>query len=162
MNPLELADREQALDTYDLSFVHEKIANENKLSGEDLTKIEQEFKRFLRLVLSEGGPLAMIDRRVDELWHSFILFTPQYQQFCEQVMGFFVHHQPRTSKTPVPEGAIKNFVDAYKKQYGELDPFWLEQLSPELKACIAAGTVPQSLTFEWSGWTGRPASREGL
>lgn len=115
MDSLSTAAREHSLNSFDLSFVHEKIVNENKLKGEDLTKIEHEFKRFMKLVLLEDGPLAMIDRRVDELWHSLILFTPQYQQFCEQVMGFFVHHQPRTSITPVPEGAIKNFVDAYKK-----------------------------------------------
>jgi hypothetical protein len=156
MNTSASANREREIENYDLSFVHEKLATENKLAGEDLQKIEREFKRFLNLVLSEKGPLAVIDRRVDEFWHSFILFTPQYQQFCERVMGFFVHHQPRTTKTPVPEGAIKNFVDAYQRRYGELDPFWLEQLDPNLKTSIATGTVPQSVTFLWSGWIGRP------
>jgi hypothetical protein len=156
MHGLNASTRERALDSYDLSFVHEKLLSDGRFAAKDLVKIEHEFKRFMKLVLSEPGPLAMIDRRVDELWHHFILFTPQYQQFCEQVMGFFVHHQPRTSMTPVPERAIKNFVDAYKSRYGKLDSFWLEQLEPDVRSIIASGSVPSSLTLHWSGWTSRP------
>ena len=149
-------DREDAIDSFDLSYVHEKLVNEGKFTLEELRSIDYEFRRFLKLVLSDKGPLAMVDRRVDELWHSFILFTPQYEEFCEKVMGFFVHHQPRTSKTPVPVGAIANFVEAYGRRFGELTPFWLEQLEPTTKAAITSGSVPRSLAFEWSGWTGRP------
>lgn len=155
MTSLGIIDREQAIDTYDLSFVRENVSSGNSLNDEDLNKIELEFRRFLKLVLSEQGPLAVIDHRVDKLWHSFILFTPQYQRFCEDVMGFFVHHQPRTSKTPVSDEAIQNFVDAYRRRYGSLDPFWLEQLPPELRAGIVSGTVPKSPAFKWSGWTGK-------
>jgi hypothetical protein len=97
----------------------------------------------------------MIDERVDELWHSFILFTPQYLSFCEDVMGFFVHHQPRTSVTPVPEIAINNFVTAYIKRFGKLDSLWLERIPTDLKEAIVNGKIPQSPTFRWSGWTGR-------
>lgn len=149
-------DREAALDNYDFSFVREKMVREGTLTSEAFRVVEQEFKKFLKLVLREDGPLAMIDRRVDELWHSFILFTPQYRRFCVDVMGFFVDHQPRTSMTPVPTGAIKNFVDAYKRQYGELGPFWLEDLDPSIRHYVERGTVPQDLSFDWSGWTGRP------
>lgn len=156
MKSLNHAAREIAIDAYDLSFVHEKIKKESKLPGENLEKLEIEFKKFLKLTLSEEGPLAMIDFRVDELWHSFILFTPQYLRFCEEIMGFFVHHQPRTSFTPVPERAIGHFVNAYKRRYGKLDPLWLEKIPADLRSAIVAGEIPPSVTFDWSGWTGRP------
>lgn len=156
MESMSLSEREEAIDAYDLSFVYEKIKRESKLSGENMGKLELEFKRFMKLVLNEEGPLAMIDIRVDEIWHSFILFTPQYQQFCEQVMGFFVHHQPRTSVTPVPEAAIVKFVTAYQRRYGELDPLWLEKIPADLREAIASGDVSLPSTFQWSGWTGRP------
>jgi hypothetical protein len=109
----------------------------------------------MALVLRSEVPLAMIDRRVDEFWHMFILFTPQYRDFCNEVMGFFVHHQPRTSITPVPESAIKNFVDAYESEYGQLGDFWCEGLDEALQNDIRAHRIPAELTFDWSGWTGR-------
>jgi hypothetical protein len=155
VSTMTLTDRERQLDAYDLSFVHERAETEGLFEGEDVPRIEQEFRNFMKLVLSEVGPLAVIDRRVDEFWHSFILFTPQYQTFCRNVIGFFVHHQPRTSTTPVPQLAVTNFVEAYRKRFGKLDSFWLERLEPTFQKQILAGMVPVSSGFKWSGWTGR-------
>jgi hypothetical protein len=149
-------ERELALDGYDMSFVWEKVLSENKISFDELPSLELEFKRFMKLVLREPGPLAMIDRRIDELWHSFILFTPQYRKFCEEVMGFFVDHQPRTSLTPAPPGAIANFVDAYTRHFKYLPDLWLEHLDPTMRDMIRTGNIPQKLSFNWSGWTGHP------
>lgn len=149
-------ERDLALDEYDMSFVWEKVLSEGKASRDESPHLEREFKRFMKLVLREPGPLAMIDRRVDELWHSFILFTPQYRRFCEEVMGFFVDHQPRTSQTPVPAGAIGNFVEAYKRHFGDLPDSWLENLAPEMRNMVQTGQIPRDLSFDWSGWTGRP------
>src|ERR1043166_1518025 len=149
---------EALLDAYDLSFVKEHMEGEGMLVDDDFEKTEYEFKRFMKLVLSEEGPIAVFDRRVDELWHSFILFTPQYQEFCDDVMGFFVHHQPRTSKTPVPEIAVQNFVSTYRRRFGELDPFWTDRIDPKLRDQISSGLVFDLSQLRWSGWTGRPRS----
>ena len=135
-------DKERALDEYDMSFVREKVLSEGKLSSDELPLLEREFKRFLKLVLREKGPLAMIDRRVDELWHFFILFTPQYRKFCEEIMGFFVDHQPRTSQTPVPVDAIGNFVEAYTRHFGTIPDLWFENLDAEMKIMVQTGKVP--------------------
>lgn len=151
-----IVDREALLADFDMGFVLEKMTSEGRVPAAEFPEIVREFKRFLVLVLRERGPLAMIDRRVDELWHCFILFTPQYREFCTGVMGFFVDHQPRTSVTPVPPRAIANFVTAYQRHYGELPESWLTGFDTATKLEIKAGNPPQELTFDWSGWTGRP------
>lgn len=33
-------------------------------------------------------------KRVDTVWHHFILFTHSYAEFCEHFFGRFVHHIP--------------------------------------------------------------------
>lgn len=38
--------------------------------------------------------VAMPSQVVDEAWHEFILFTRQYQHFCDQALGKFLHHTP--------------------------------------------------------------------
>jgi hypothetical protein len=146
--------REKALESFDLSFVLERLISDGKLQIAELPKIDAEFRKFFKLVLSGTRPLAMIDRRVDEFWHAFVLFTPQYRVFCEKIMGFFVDHQPRTKYTPVPPSAISNFVEDYKIKFGELDSFWLQTLDDDLRVTIESGVIPNELSFDWSGWTG--------
>jgi hypothetical protein len=38
--------------------------------------------------------LAMPSEVVDDLWHEFILYTREYEQFCKQAFGRFFHHTP--------------------------------------------------------------------
>lgn len=38
--------------------------------------------------------VAMPSQAVDDAWHEFILFTRQYQQFCQRGLGRFLHHTP--------------------------------------------------------------------
>lgn len=31
---------------------------------------------------------------IDEMWHTFILFTKDYCNFCERYFGYYIHHWP--------------------------------------------------------------------
>jgi hypothetical protein len=72
----QFSEQDLQIDNFSLNFVFEKIQKENNLrvSAAISSRVEFEFKRFLKLILRENSPLAMIDKRMDELWHSFILF----------------------------------------------------------------------------------------
>lgn len=35
---------------------------------------------------------------IDEMWHSFILYTQFYEEFCSQYLGGFLHHPTPASK----------------------------------------------------------------
>jgi hypothetical protein len=41
----------------------------------------------------EQGLILMYDKVVDHLWHTFILDTISYTEFCENVFGEYLHHQ---------------------------------------------------------------------
>ena len=66
----------------------------------DLTiKDRQLVARALRqffLVYHKSGYLsiAMPSQVVDDLWHEFILYTKNYQTFCQQAFGRYMHHTP--------------------------------------------------------------------
>lgn len=38
--------------------------------------------------------VSMPSQAVDVVWHEFILFTLQYQNFCKKALGRFLHHVP--------------------------------------------------------------------
>ena len=33
-------------------------------------------------------------REIDQMWHTFLLYTRDYKSFCETHIGEFLHHQP--------------------------------------------------------------------
>lgn len=65
----------------------------------EFERLWSELTAFLRACASSGEPLRPPSRRVDDLWHQFILFTREYHAFCERIGGY-VHHVP-----DVPAGA---------------------------------------------------------
>nr|VFK16557.1 MAG: hypothetical protein BECKLPF1236B_GA0070989_109713 [Candidatus Kentron sp. LPFa] len=142
----------------DFSFVREKTSRyiEHETT-ERFRHAECEFKKFLTLVKFGQGPLAIPSSAVDEIWHAFILYTPQYRQFCEEVFGFFVDHQPNSVETPVPTSAISNFYAEYEKHFGQPDPIWFEDFDEETASLLRGKSVPEwfSTQYKWSGWPGR-------
>lgn len=43
---------------------------------------------------NEAENIVPPTRGIDDLWHSHILSTREYQKFCNEVIGHFVHHVP--------------------------------------------------------------------
>lgn len=125
---IELSEQQKVklirLEGYKFPYLQEKLAADDKMSGQLYQQAVIEFKRFLALIIIGVRPLGMISPLIDEVWHQFILFTRQYAKFCAEIFGYFVHHQPRTSHTPLPKGSGKTFVAAYTEFFGELPDIW--------------------------------------
>lgn len=81
-------------------------------------EIFNETKKFL--YLSQLSTVFVPDDLliIDEMWHNFILFTPQYISFCKQHFGTYFHHLP-ASKKEKEEREIKIMLDpvAAKAEY---------------------------------------------
>jgi hypothetical protein len=72
-----------------------KFQHETRETSEKATLIEMELKRFLLMAaLVPGKRVAMLSRDVDELWHTFLLFTQEYADFCMNTFGKIIHHRP--------------------------------------------------------------------
>jgi hypothetical protein len=55
------------------------------------------------------GPSALVDIG----WHTFLLHTRDYAQFCDRIAGRFIHHEPDTGTGPgVPLTAAVNAIRA--------------------------------------------------
>ncbi len=78
------------------------------LRDEDLLKVAKATKEYFIIChMAKGKMVAMPSQIVDVLWHEFILFTREYEQFCKQGLGTFLHHVPTEAmkdKTQAGEG----------------------------------------------------------
>lgn len=80
---------------------------------------ERELKRFLALCAIYGAPIGMRGE-VDELWHTFLMFTQDYQRFCTEVAGGFIHHAPNDEDVSHEQAryAALRFDAAYVAAFG--------------------------------------------
>jgi hypothetical protein len=91
----------------------------------EIDEAVKEFKKFLILILLHPNKLmAMTSKSVDVVWHTFILFTKQYVEFCSKTFGYYIHHEPATSKYKIKEESKVNFLDAYKEHFGGIPIIW--------------------------------------
>ncbi len=49
---------------------------------------------FLAYLASGRKFVSMPSQAADDLWHEFILYTRDYQEFCRRAFGGFLHHTP--------------------------------------------------------------------
>lgn len=123
-NQLDLLDR---LDQFNAPWLEEKLLKEGVFSSsEQYQEAFREFKKYVALIALFKKSLPMLSKPVDAVWHQFILFTKQYQAFCEEYLGFYLHHSPNTSFTSNAEAErpAGNFVDQYRQVFGEVPDMW--------------------------------------
>lgn len=144
------------ISNYSFEFLKERLLiEENSLTTiEEIDVAIEEFKKFLSLIAMEIKPLAMISPKVDEVWHQFILFTEKYNDFCEKIMGRFIHHKPNTSIDPVPLIAIDNVINGYKLNFGTIPEIWYEGLDKDSIKYYQGNRENIKPPKKWSGWTG--------
>ena len=58
---------------------------------------------------------------IDEMWHNFILCTPQYVEFCQHYFGNYIHHRSLTrDHVDKLESNMQNFQDKMTALHEEI------------------------------------------
>ena len=154
----ELGNYRAALE-YDAPFLIDKLIKDRIVH--DPTEgnvLFIEVKRYL--VLSRLDPSVaweMYSRRVDEVWHQFVLFTFEYATFCDRYLGGFVHHRPSNapelaSNRDLPSSTFPSFSARYRKIFGqELPECWLHAQNISVDRRVINDTARQLVVSEHSG-----------
>ncbi|UOQ70194.1 hypothetical protein [Hymenobacter cellulosilyticus] len=83
---------------------------------EEARDIFQETKKFL--YLSQLTPAFIPDDLLilDEMWHNFILFTREYQDFCQAHFQKYLHHLPATKQEKAEQARLREQDPEQNKQ----------------------------------------------
>ncbi|MEU8260438.1 hypothetical protein AB0C02_07435 [Micromonospora sp. NPDC048999] len=99
-----------------------------ELAGDLPARILDQALAFLAACVATTEPLGPSDL-VDIGWHTFILHTRDYADFCQRIAGRFIHHQPEPPPdetgptTPEPLGVpISRAVAAIRAAGFATDP----------------------------------------
>lgn len=131
----EQLERLRVIEEYDLWFIAERVKSKGILSEHRVDEALIEFKKYMALVALGHEELGMHSSEVDEVWHSFILFTREYEEFCRKISGRMIHHRPNTSRRPhLPPASVSKFKQAYTTFFGPPPPIWLSRKSSDASA----------------------------
>ncbi|QWK81231.1 glycine-rich domain-containing protein [Ochrobactrum sp. BTU1] len=108
---------------YPMGKVVKHYMREYDICAEVAITRERELKRFLAICAIFHDPIGMRGS-VDELWHSFIIFTEDYASFCEEVAGHFIHHLPNDESSTKSASLISalRFNMAYESLFNANPP----------------------------------------
>ena len=66
-----------------------------QLGMKECQLVSHGLRQFFLAYLKSGHQFVSMPSQVaDDLWHEFILYTRNYQAFCRQAFGRFLHHTP--------------------------------------------------------------------
>lgn len=76
-----------SLDNFEAPYLEGKLLKEGKFeSPEQYQEAFLEFKKYVALTGLHNKKLSMANRDVDEVWHQFILFTPNITNFAKKLL----------------------------------------------------------------------------
>ena len=84
----------ESIVAHDFSKVIKSYKKEHKANDEEAEFVLTQLQRWLTLCIVYPEKQYIIGSKVDAMWHNFILFTKDYERFCKDVAGFFIHHLP--------------------------------------------------------------------
>jgi len=85
--------------------------------------------------LKEGRWFQMIET-IDVVWHSFILHTKDYADFCQHFYGGFLHHDPPMDFVEDRTAYADYTLNKIRRAFGDQINPLLEDLSADVKCCF--------------------------
>jgi hypothetical protein len=83
----------------------------------------EELKKFFAVkVLRDIHPMGCFGPIVAAAWHSFILDTQRYEDFCKKVYGKTIHHIPSNYGKGVMDNTL--WMSVYKEWFGPFPRVW--------------------------------------
>jgi hypothetical protein len=132
------------LKLYQNQHVVSRYAKEENISLDTALKHFEECKKFLFLCSISEIPLSPSER-IDKIWHEFIMFTKDYNNFCIEVLGAFIHHVPDTVHD---EATRKNNKKSFEyartlaiATFEEIDPYMWCFDSSEIEAADCTSCI---------------------
>ncbi len=79
--------------------VIERHLQDYQISRETATRRFDGLKQFMLVAaIMPGQKVTSPD--IDAMWHTFLLFTRDYRQFCSDYLGRFIEHEPFETAAP--------------------------------------------------------------
>lgn len=128
---------------YPLGDVIARFQKDGGLSEEEACLQFDELLKYLVLCSQKTVGIYGMRGPIDNAWHSFLMFTRLYQQFCDDVLGQFVHHRPNTTDRHEvePASGYQDFIQDYEIAFGHVPAttYWPRSETMDCDDCETCG-----------------------
>ncbi len=127
---VEHQNRISIIDSHDFSKVERKMKELYPFMTEEyITRGIFALKQYYASALFDPSNGHAISKEIDPFWHVHMLFSKEYQGFCEAVVGEFMHHKPleRSSKKEMAKARrlYRYTIQVLENVFTKLDKhFW--------------------------------------
>ncbi|MCE9568092.1 MAG: hypothetical protein K8U57_39320 [Planctomycetes bacterium] len=82
-----------------------RYCKENRVTSQEAEVVFRELLKFLylsaRAAGEEGCAFTAEIEKLDWMWHTFLMFTRDYAEFCDRQFGVFIDHLPAEEEDAV-------------------------------------------------------------
>lgn len=121
----------RVLEKFDLTPVRDRLLNDGAMPSGWVDEALLEFRRFLGLQVIAPDSRNVFSHHVDHVWHTCLLFTRLYADYCQQAFGYFFHHEPATEPQADADGQFREFERLYESVYGPMNRLWYMEMRSE-------------------------------
>jgi hypothetical protein len=83
---------------YQNDDIIEKFQSEHHYHDNSASVLFTELKKYL-FICANNPKSYPPSKSIDDIWHTFILFTHEYTSFCHKAFGKYIHHAPNVGYT---------------------------------------------------------------
>lgn len=84
--------------SYKNNKIVQRIAKDGSVSIQNAETMFEDLKLFMLLAGHSNKPLAP-SFKIDVAWHTFLMYTTEYSNFCKNYIGKYINHNPYSSET---------------------------------------------------------------
>jgi hypothetical protein len=131
--PTRLTEWNQAA-TFPLANIVSRYCDDTNTTMPVALRRATELKRYLSISAQHPGHRFPMVQSLDPLWHTFIIFTREYHEFCNLLGAGYLHHAPHVGDVDVcaMRQDYRRFLDIYKRTFGPPPgDIWPEEIHGE-------------------------------
>ena len=98
----------------------ERLRHDGLIADSEIGTAIDRFKGFIFLNAVGYSRLSMPIKEIDIVWHTFLLFTAEYADFCDRYVGRFVHHVHVTSRNSGYSRDEQDLIEIYKRSLAKI------------------------------------------
>ncbi|MCG7400252.1 glycine-rich domain-containing protein [Caballeronia zhejiangensis] len=126
---------------HDLRPVIARFCESQQETPERAERIADELRHFLVLCARSKDEGYAIRDPIDEMWHTFLIFTKDYFTFCSNLGKRYIHHEPVGDRSDPDAGktrleSYQRLLADYERTFGYPPP---ADIWPEATAEIMKG-----------------------
>jgi hypothetical protein len=120
---ISAADQLKIAREQDLSAVIARYCAHQNETPERAGRIADELRHFLILCIRSSDQGYAIRDPIDEMWHTFLIFTKEYFHFCHSLGKRYLHHEPVGDRNDADAGrkrleSYEQLLKDYNQTFG--------------------------------------------